>query len=108
RVHQHRGRAALAAVRRDAGARVQPWHPPSRPDHRGDHPHGPFLPRDRPAVAAAGRGAQMNAAAATTLELLRPSAHVAEVWLNRPDVRNAFNDGVIRELTETFRALSAD
>ena len=44
----------------------------------------------------------------TTLEVLRPSAQVAEVWLNRPDVRNAFNDGVIRELTDTFRMLSAD
>jgi len=44
----------------------------------------------------------------TTLEILRPSAHVAEVWLNRPDIRNAFNDGVIRELTTAFQALSAD
>ncbi|WP_280152903.1 enoyl-CoA hydratase/isomerase family protein [Piscinibacter sp. XHJ-5] len=43
-----------------------------------------------------------------TLELNRRSAQVAEVWLNRPDVRNAFNEGVIRELTETFTALSAD
>jgi methylglutaconyl-CoA hydratase len=44
----------------------------------------------------------------TTLEILRPSPHVAEVWLNRPDVRNAFNDGVVRELTDTFRAFSTD
>src|SRR5919205_868423 len=44
----------------------------------------------------------------STLDIRRPSAHVAEVWLNRPDVRNAFNDGVIRELTDTFRMLSAD
>jgi methylglutaconyl-CoA hydratase len=43
-----------------------------------------------------------------TLELIRPSAHVAEVWLNRPDVRNAFNDEVIAELTQTFADLSAD
>ncbi|MCE2877912.1 MAG: enoyl-CoA hydratase/isomerase family protein [Comamonadaceae bacterium] len=43
-----------------------------------------------------------------TLELLRPSAHVAEVWLNRPDVRNAFNDEVIAELTETFTAFSGE
>ena len=43
-----------------------------------------------------------------TLELIRPSAHVAEVWLNRPDVRNAFNDEVIAELTQTFAQLSAD
>jgi methylglutaconyl-CoA hydratase len=44
----------------------------------------------------------------TTLDIRRPSPHVAEVWLNRPDVRNAFNDGVIGELTETFQALAAD
>jgi methylglutaconyl-CoA hydratase len=44
----------------------------------------------------------------TTLEILRPSAHVAEVWLNRPEVRNAFNDGVIGELTAAFRNLGAD
>ncbi|MEO6409250.1 MAG: enoyl-CoA hydratase/isomerase family protein [Burkholderiaceae bacterium] len=28
--------------------------------------------------------------------------HVARVYLNRPDVRNAFNDGVIAELREVF------
>ncbi|MBX3636624.1 MAG: enoyl-CoA hydratase/isomerase family protein [Rubrivivax sp.] len=44
----------------------------------------------------------------STLELTRPSAHVAEVWLNRPEVRNAFNDGVIAELTTAFRTLGAD
>ncbi len=43
-----------------------------------------------------------------TLDIRRPSPHVAEVWLNRPDVRNAFNDGVIAELTSTFRTLGAD
>lgn len=43
-----------------------------------------------------------------TLEILRPTAHTAEVWLNRPDVRNAFNDGVIQELTEAFRQLGAE
>ena len=43
-----------------------------------------------------------------TLEIQRPSAHVAEVWLNRPEVRNAFNDGVIAELTAAFRSLGAD
>ena len=43
-----------------------------------------------------------------TLELRRPSARVAEVWLNRPEVRNAFNDAVIGELTETFTTLGAD
>lgn len=42
-----------------------------------------------------------------TLQLVRPSAHVAEVWLNRPDVRNAFNDEVIAELTQTFEQLAA-
>jgi methylglutaconyl-CoA hydratase len=44
----------------------------------------------------------------TILDIQRPSIHVARVWLNRPDVRNAFNDGVIAELTATFRELGAD
>ena len=39
------------------------------------------------------------------LDIRRPSPHVAEVWLNRPDVRNAFNDGVIAALTEDRAAL---
>ena len=43
-----------------------------------------------------------------TLEILRLSRHVSEVWLNRPEVRNAFNNGVIAELTEAFRELGAD
>ena len=48
------------------------------------------------------------ASLAPTLDIRRPSAHVAEVWLNRPEVRNAFNDGVIAELTAAFRTLGAD
>lgn len=44
----------------------------------------------------------------TTLDIHRPSPWVAEVWLNRPDVRNAFNDGVIQELTQAFTVLGAD
>ena len=44
----------------------------------------------------------------TTLDIRRPSAFVAEVYLNRPDVRNAFNDGVIAELTQAFATLGAD
>jgi methylglutaconyl-CoA hydratase len=44
----------------------------------------------------------------TTLDIRRPSAGVAEIWLNRPEVRNAFNDHVIAELTEAFRTLGAD
>ena len=44
----------------------------------------------------------------TTLDIRRPTPFVAEVWLNRPEVRNAFNDGVIGELTEAFRTLGAD
>jgi len=43
-----------------------------------------------------------------TLDIRRPSAHVAEVFLNRPDVRNAFNDSVIAELTQAFTQLGAD
>jgi methylglutaconyl-CoA hydratase len=43
----------------------------------------------------------------TTLDIQRQGA-VARVWLNRPDVRNAFNDAVIAELTAAFRELGAD
>jgi methylglutaconyl-CoA hydratase len=43
-----------------------------------------------------------------TLDIKRPSPHVAEVWLNRPDVRNAFNDSVIAELTAAFRGFAED
>jgi methylglutaconyl-CoA hydratase len=43
-----------------------------------------------------------------TLDIRRPSKWVAEVWLNRPDVRNAFNDDVIAELTEAFQHLGQD
>src|SRR4051812_33514891 len=43
-----------------------------------------------------------------SIEVVRRSAHVAEVRLNRPEVRNAFNDEVIAELTRVFRGLSAD
>ena len=43
-----------------------------------------------------------------TLDIRRPSSHVAEVWLNRPEVRNAFNADVIVELTAAFTALGAD
>lgn len=47
-----------------------------------------------------------------TLDIRRSSPlhgpHVAEVWLNRPEVRNAFNDGVIAELAAAFQQLGAD
>jgi methylglutaconyl-CoA hydratase len=43
-----------------------------------------------------------------TLDIRRPSPHVAEVWLNRADVRNAFNDGVIAELTAAFDGFAKD
>ena len=42
-----------------------------------------------------------------TLQIERQGL-VARVWLNRPDVRNAFNDGVIAELRSTFDSLAAD
>jgi methylglutaconyl-CoA hydratase len=42
-----------------------------------------------------------------TLQVER-DGFVARVWLNRPDVRNAFNDRVIAELRSTFDALGAD
>jgi methylglutaconyl-CoA hydratase len=43
-----------------------------------------------------------------TLEIRRPSPAVAEVFLNRPEVRNAFNDAVIAELTAAFEGFAAD
>ena len=43
-----------------------------------------------------------------TLELDRTPAGIALVWLSRPDVRNAFNETMIAELTAAFRALDAD
>ena len=43
-----------------------------------------------------------------TLDIRRPSPFVAEVWLNRPEVRNAFNAEVITELAMTFTTLGAD
>jgi methylglutaconyl-CoA hydratase len=49
-----------------------------------------------------------TASSTATLDVRRVSAHVARVYLNRPDVRNAFNDTVIAELSATFAALGAD
>jgi len=43
----------------------------------------------------------------TTLQIER-EGHVARVWLNRPDVRNAFNEAVIAELHAAFTAFAAD
>ncbi len=43
----------------------------------------------------------------TTLDVQR-NGPVARVFLNRPEVRNAFNEGVIAELAQTFATLGAD
>lgn len=40
--------------------------------------------------------------------LLQQEGHVATVTLNRPEVRNAFNETTIAELTQVFRELSAN
>ncbi len=42
-----------------------------------------------------------------TLQITRDGA-VARVFLDRPEVRNAFNDGVIAELTTAFAGFAAD
>jgi methylglutaconyl-CoA hydratase len=34
--------------------------------------------------------------------------HVVQVWLNRPDIRNAFNDATIQELTHAFQSIGQD
>jgi methylglutaconyl-CoA hydratase len=49
----------------------------------------------------------MSDTPATTLDISRDGP-VARVYLNRPDVRNAFNSEVIAELTRAFRELGAD
>ncbi len=43
----------------------------------------------------------------TTLEIAT-DGHVATVWLDRPDLRNAFNEISIAEITHSFRALDKD
>jgi methylglutaconyl-CoA hydratase len=43
----------------------------------------------------------------STLDIRRDGP-VARVYLNRPEVRNAFNDGVIAELTAAFRGFADD
>jgi len=42
-----------------------------------------------------------------TIELQQHN-RIATVWLNRPDVRNAFNETAIAEITRVFRGLGAD
>ncbi|UCH47481.1 MAG: enoyl-CoA hydratase/isomerase family protein [Betaproteobacteria bacterium] len=42
-----------------------------------------------------------------TLEL-ETHRDVAVIWMNRPDVRNAFNETMIAELSAAFRSLDAD
>ena len=44
----------------------------------------------------------------TMLDIRRPSPHVAEVWLNRPELRNAFNSELIGELAQAFGTLGQD
>ncbi len=40
--------------------------------------------------------------------LVEHQNQATHVWLNRPDVRNAFNEDVIRELTQVFAELNQD
>lgn len=44
----------------------------------------------------------------SALDVTRPSPHLARVWLNRPEVRNAFDAQTIADLTACFRELAAD
>ncbi|MEO6031772.1 MAG: enoyl-CoA hydratase/isomerase family protein [Burkholderiaceae bacterium] len=44
----------------------------------------------------------------TQIDVTRPTPHVARVFLNRPEVRNAFNAQSITELTRVFAELSGD
>jgi methylglutaconyl-CoA hydratase len=43
----------------------------------------------------------------TSLEIVQQQ-HLATIWLNRPDVRNAFDEHSIAELTSALRALEQD
>jgi methylglutaconyl-CoA hydratase len=43
-----------------------------------------------------------------TIEVERRPAGIGVVWLNRPDLRNAFNDTMIAELTSAFRGFGTD
>ena len=42
-----------------------------------------------------------------TLDIVR-DGHVATIWMNRPDVRNAFDERSIEEMTHAFRALDKE
>ena len=42
------------------------------------------------------------------IELHRPSAHVAEVWLNRPEVRNALSQEMSLHLLDALRRAAID
>jgi methylglutaconyl-CoA hydratase len=44
----------------------------------------------------------------SVIDVTRPSPHVAEIWLNRPEMRNAFNTELIVALKDAFAALPAD
>lgn len=43
----------------------------------------------------------------TTIDIVR-AASVATVWLARPEVRNAFNETMVAQLSSAFNALNAD
>ncbi|NUZ04797.1 enoyl-CoA hydratase/isomerase family protein [Piscinibacter koreensis] len=74
------------------------------------------VPSDAPAIGvSATAGASAPGAVSTpssgeggSLVEVERVGPVARVWLNRPDVRNAFNDDVIAALTATFEALGAE
>lgn len=44
----------------------------------------------------------------TCIDVRQPSPERTEVWLNRPDVRNAFNDAMIAELAHAFSDIARD
>ncbi|OWQ86877.1 enoyl-CoA hydratase [Roseateles aquatilis] len=66
-----------------------------------------MIPADSSAAIADGAATATDFPVPTTLRVTREGA-VARVTLNRPDVRNAFNDTVIGELTAVFDALGRD
>src|ERR1019366_7585559 len=106
RLHDDKWRAAIVALRADARPCLQPRDASSRPDHRRDHGDGLPLPRDRSGLDAASR--KQGTAAMTNILRIERSGPVARVWLDRPEVRNALNGALIRELAAAFASLSAE
>src|SRR5690606_27658019 len=104
-LHHHAWHGGLAALCRHPGPCVQPRHAPPRPDHGGTHRPGPALPRAGPCLLFAGRTKHrtMNS---SNLQITY-TGFVARITLTQPEIRNAFSDEVIAEITQAFTEVGA-